>query len=122
VEETAKRLDLAKVTTLAEVRTSSTPLVGFSPAVERGALELKRFLLTHLYHHHRVLRATRKAERILGDLYRIYREEPEQLPPQVIARGALDGEARAVADYIAGMTDRFALDEHRKLLDPHEPV
>jgi dGTPase len=65
---------------------------------------------------------TRKAERILGDLYGIYREDPRQLPPHVVARFDEEGEARAIADYIAGMTDRFALAEHRKLLDPHEPV
>jgi dGTPase len=65
---------------------------------------------------------SRKAERILADLYRIYREDPRQLPRQVVARFAREGEPRAVADYIAGMTDRFALAEHRKLLDPQEPV
>ena len=58
----------------------------------------------------------------MGDLYRIYRDDPRQLPRHVVRRFAEDGEARVIADYIAGMTDRFALAEHKKLLDPHEPV
>jgi dGTPase len=122
VEETARRLDAAGVTSLERVRASESPLVGFSPALARGALELKRFLYLHLYQHREVLRMTRKAEKILGDLFRIYREDPAQLPPHVVARFAADGEARAVADYVAGMTDRFALQEHRKLTDWHEPL
>jgi dGTPase len=84
--------------------------------------ELKKFLYDELYQHPRVVRMSRKAERILADLYRIYRDDPRQLPRQVLARFGREGEARAVADYIAGMTDRFALAEHRKLLDPQEPV
>jgi dGTPase len=63
---------------------------------------------------------TRDAERVLTDLYRTYRDTPRQLPPQVLARFDEEGEARAIADYIAGMTDRFALAEHRKLRDSNE--
>jgi dGTPase len=122
VEETANRLDAAGAWTLADVRASQKPLVGFPQAVARGARELKRFLLVNLYQHREVLRMTRKAERTLGDLYRIYREDPAQLPAHVVARFGVDGEARAVADYVAGMTDRFALQEHRKLTDWHEPL
>jgi dGTPase len=122
IEETARRLDVAGVRTLADVRASQEPRVGFAPAVARSALELKRFLLVNLYQHREVLRMTRKAERTLGDLYRIYREDPAQLPAHVVARFAEDGEARAVADYVAGMTDRFAVQEHRKLTDWHEPL
>ena len=61
-----------------------------------------------------------EAERILGDLFRIYREDPRKLPAHVVARFDEEGEARAVGDYIAGMTDRFALAEHRRLLDSDE--
>jgi dGTPase len=122
VEDTARRLDAAGAATLADVRASEAPLVGYSPPLARGLLELKRFLNVRLYQHREVLRMTRKAERILGDLYRSYREDPAQLPPHVVARFASDGEARAVADYVAGMTDRFAQQEHRKLTDFHEPL
>ncbi len=120
VEETARRVDT--VHDLEAVRASDTPLVGYSDDVQRGLRELKRFLFANLYQHHQVIRAVRKAERILSDLFRTYRDDPARLPPHVVARFGVDGEARAVADYVAGMTDRFALDEHRKLLDPHEPV
>ncbi len=97
-------------------------VLGFSEPMAAAKAELKAFLHEHLYHHPRVVRMTRKAEHVLGDLYRSYREDPRQLPGSVRQRFASEGEARAIADYIAGMTDRFALAEHRKLLDPHEPV
>ncbi len=104
------------------LRARKAPFAAFSEPVGAAKGELKAFLYAELYHHPRVLRMTRKAERVLSDLYRIYREEPRQLPAQAVARFEQEGEARAIADYIAGMTDRFALAEHRKLLDPHEPV
>ena len=77
--------------------------------------ELKEFLYDQLYQHERVLEATRRAEQTLGDLYRHYRAQRGALPPHVVARFGEEGEARAIADYIAGMTDRFALAEHEKL-------
>jgi dGTPase len=120
VEETDRRV--AGMVSIDSVRSSAAPLVGFSPEVERGALQLKRFLSTRLYQHHQVVRAVRKGERVLSELFAVYRDDPARLPPHVVTRFEVDGPARAVADYIAGMTDRFALDEHRKLLDPHEPV
>jgi len=122
VEATARRIEAAGVGSLDAVRAHPERLVGFSPAVREGARALKRFLLENLYHHPRVLRMNRKAERVLGDLWQCFREEPRQLPRHVMERFEQDGEARAVADYVAGMTDRFALAEHKRLLDPHEPV
>ncbi|MEZ4330401.1 MAG: dNTP triphosphohydrolase [Myxococcota bacterium] len=96
--------------------------VGFSAEIEPGKRELKRFLSTHFYRHPDVLRRVRKAEWIVGDLFRAYRDDPYLLPVEVRERFAREGEARAVADYIAGMTDRFAMGEHRKLFDPHAPI
>jgi len=113
LEESARRL--RQVGSLDEVRRSPEPLVGFSPEVTSGTRELKRFLLTHLYHHPHVEARTREAERILGDLYRAFRSDPSRLPPHVVARFDEDGEARAVADYIAGMTDLFAREAHARL-------
>jgi dGTPase len=63
-----------------------------------------------------------KAQRVLADLFHAYMSEPAQLPPHIVQRTQGETLARVVADYIAGMTDRFALDEHRKLFDPHERV
>ena len=95
-------------------------LVQFSEEVRDLKDDLKKFLYEELYQHPRVAKMTRDAERVLTDLYRTYRDTPRQLPPQVLARFDEEGEARAIADYIAGMTDRFALAEHRKLRDSNE--
>ena len=100
----------------------SAQTVGFSPEIEHGKRELKSFLSANFYRHPDVLRRVRKAEWIVGDLFRTYRDDPGLLPADVRARFAREGEPRAVADYIAGMTDRFAMDEHRKLFDPHAPI
>ena len=63
-----------------------------------------------------------KAKRFIGELFKVYVEKPEQLPPNIQKRVAIDGTERAVCDYIAAMTDRYALDEYKKLFDPYEKV
>ncbi len=105
------------------VRAVGRPIATFSDELEEKRLELKAFLMANLYRHYRVMRMAAKADRIMGDLFHAYIAEPAQLPPHVSQR-CREGEslARVVADYIAGMTDRFALDEHKKLFDPHERV
>ena len=80
--------------------------------------ELKEFLFANMYRHYRVVRMGDKAGRILRDLFESYVGEPLQLPPHYQERIAHDGVYRVVCDYIAGMTDRFAVDDHRKLFDP----
>ncbi|MCC6274117.1 MAG: deoxyguanosinetriphosphate triphosphohydrolase, partial [Deltaproteobacteria bacterium] len=84
--------------------------------------ELKKFLFKNLYRHYRVERMADKAERILRDLFRAYTHNPKILPPWVFERAGSDDPMRAICDYVAGMTDRFALDEHQKLYDPHARV
>jgi dGTPase len=71
-----------------------------------------------MYQHYRVVRMQAKAERFLGELFHAYEERPEMLPSEVQDRGLRIPWPRVVCDYIAGMTDRFALDEHSKLFDP----
>jgi dGTPase len=90
------------------------PLIAFSPALREEQRELKRFLRQHLYQHFRVARMSRKSKRVVHELFQAFSEEPHLLPPQFQARYRDDG-VRAVADYIAGMTDRFAIREHRRL-------
>lgn len=119
IEETTRRIDGDPPESLAALRERTEPLVGFSPTIDRGKRELKSFLSENFYHHPRVRRRTRKAEWIVGDLFRTYRDDPNLLSARVRARFAREGELRALSDYIAGMTDRFAMDEHRRLLDPH---
>jgi len=101
---------------------ASEPLVGFSPEVEAQRREVAAFLHERFYRHHLVVRMAAKAERILRDLWRAYRSDPRQLPPQALKAAEGEPDARAIADYVAGMTDRFAMDEHRKLFDPHSHV
>jgi len=115
VETTAARLGDAGVEDVDAVREHRDRLVGFSAGVEKERSELKRFLHDRLYHHPDVLAASESASAILGDLFAAYREDPARLPEHVRARFAEDGEVRAIADYIAGMTDRFAQADHRRL-------
>lgn len=90
------------------------PIVAFSVEMHELNRELKAFLRTHLYRHYKVMRMTAKARRIIGDLFNVFYEDPRLLPPQF--NPAAEAErSRAVADYIAGMTDRYAIREHRRI-------
>ncbi|WP_459616222.1 deoxyguanosinetriphosphate triphosphohydrolase [Bordetella sp. 2513F-2] len=92
------------------------PLAGFSDTVRREADELKQFLFANLYRHYRVVRMTNKARRIVRELFRAFMDDPRVLPPDY-RRDGHDAQARAIADYIAGMTDRYAIREHRRLFE-----
>jgi dGTPase len=110
------RLQEAGVTTLADVRNRPDNLVRLSTPVAARNLELKRFLNQRLYRHPRMEATRDRYRRVIEGLFHAYRAEPEHLPPAHSRRGA--GEAgleRAICDYIAGMTDRFALDEYQRL-------
>jgi dGTPase len=107
-----------------DVRRAGRALAGFSAAMGAHVDEIKQVMRDRLYRHYRVSRMTEKAGRVLARLFNTYMTEPRQMPEHVLARADRDGDpiSRAVADYIAGMTDRFALDEYRKLFDPNERV
>jgi dGTPase len=125
VEESRRRLAAAGVQSIETVRQAGRPLIGFSDEVARDSLELKRFLRSQLYDHYRVRRMTRKAERIVADLFGLFMDDQRLLPPQYHDKVRAVHEdrtarARVVADYIAGMTDRYAIREHRRLFDPAE--
>jgi dGTPase len=115
VEATAERLQRSGVASADAVRSQPRRLGGLSDPREQARAELKDFLYRNLYHHPQVLEMTKEAESVLGDVFRAYREDPRRLPEHVQARFAEDGEARAIADYVAGMTDRFARSEQRRL-------
>ena len=117
------RIEEHRIRSLADVRQCPVRLAGLSPAMAAQNRELKKVLFGRLYRHHRVTRMTMKAKRVMTDLFHTYMDEPQQMPPHVHRR-IEDGEpqARVVADYIAGMTDRFAFDEYKKLFDPYERV
>lgn len=118
-------LEAARPASAEAVRHAGQPLVGFSPEVAEAHLALKRFLRERLYRHNRVIRMTTKAQRTVTQLFEAFMEEPRLLPEdhasEVARKEAAQGtagRARAVADYIAGMTDRFAIVEHGRLFDP----
>jgi dGTPase len=118
------RIEHDGIDSLAAVRRAKPRLVEFSTAMAERHRTLKAFLYDRLYHHHRVTRMTQKADRIMSALFEVYMHEPRQLPPHVTHRTVEEGETmpRVIADYIAGMTDRFALEEYKKLFDPYERV
>jgi len=91
------------------------PLACFSPEIRLEADELKRFLLENLYRHYRVMRMTTKARRIVRELFQAFLSDPRLLSPDYRREEA--HQARAIADYIAGMTDRYAIREHRRLFE-----
>ena len=119
-----RELERAGIASIDAVRQAGRGLAAFSPGVGVQVDELKQIMRDRLYRHYRVSRMTEKAGRVLARLFEAYMSEPRQIPAHVLARVEVDGEplARVVADYIAGMTDRFALDEYRKLIDPDERV
>jgi dGTPase len=122
VEETTRRIRAAAIGTLADVRAHAGSLVGFSPAVAGQNRALKRFLREKLYHHYKVERMRIKAERFLTMLFESYCASPVLLPLAYQGRFAEHGRERVICDYIAGMTDRYALDEYKRLFEPYERV
>ena len=106
-----------------DVRELAEPLVSFSEEMMCNDRALKKFLFAHMYRHYSVNRMTSKGRRVVKDLFHLFHSEPECLPPE--CQALCDGKggaktARVVADYIASMTDRLALDEHRRLFDMQE--
>ncbi|MDA0784947.1 MAG: deoxyguanosinetriphosphate triphosphohydrolase [Proteobacteria bacterium] len=119
--ETRRRLAEADVGSPQEVRALDHAVVAFSPEIHESDRAVKAFLYENMYRHHRVNRMTSKARRVVAQMFELLFHEPELLPTEWRARAeAKDeaGRARMIADYIAGMTDRYALELHRKLFDP----
>ena len=103
-----------------DVRRLGHPVIRFADATFAELKEIRAFLYVRMYRHWAVQRMRRKARLVVEDLFETFTAAPELMPADWNACAALDatGRARVVADYIAGMTDRFALQEHRKLTDP----
>ena len=107
---------------MTDVRAAGKRLAGFSEDMNSRTADLKQRLMLRLYQHQRVRRMGAKAGRVMRGLFEAYMQEPYQMPPHVVQRGDKMPMARVIADYIAGMTDRFALEEYAKLYDPWESV
>jgi dGTPase len=120
VRESETRLARLGAPTLDAVRTAGRPVVSQSPPMQEEAEGLKRYLFANVYRHERVMRVMRDAETIVRDLFERYMREPEEMSGVlgVAARGAAGADRAAiVADFVAGMTDRYAIKEHRRLFD-----
>jgi dGTPase len=120
IAETSERLARIHPRSADEVRRAGAPVVAFSAQMQAHDKALKAFLFENMYRHYKLNRMTSKARRLIKDLFRLFLEEPGCLPTDWRARAGAPASAetaRAVADYIAGMTDRFAADEHRRLFD-----
>jgi dGTPase len=115
LEMTLSRLDGTGISSVEDVRSRREAVVSFSPSMQKKNEGLKEFLLENMYLHYRVVRMTEKAERFIKQLFNAYLSCPGQLPPGTQVRLKTESPQRVVCDYVAGMTDRFALDEYKKL-------
>jgi dGTPase len=127
IDSSAARLASSGVRSIAEVRSHPGPLIGFSESTRELNHSLKTFLRENVYKHYKVRRMTAKARRVVRELFDVFFNDPTLMPDEHKATGSRlelvqgpAGRARAVADYIAGMTDRYAILEHRRLFDPSE--
>lgn len=112
--ESARRIAEARPVGLDDVR-RAPELIGFTTSMSEENRALKSFLREHLYRHYEVLRMTAKARRVIRDLFGAFVADPRLLPPQYQSMAAADSIERTTADYIAGMTDRYSMKEHRRL-------
>ncbi len=122
LETTKFELENEQVNSVEDIQRMDHSVVTFSGEMKDQNKELKSFLFENMYQHHRVYRMQVKAERILKDLFRAYLNESRILPQEVQKKMESIGQARAISDYIAGMTDRYAHQEHSRLFDPQIPT
>lgn len=118
--ETRARIERFNPASAEAVRTLGQPLVAFSPAMQAADKVLRPFMFERMYRHYRVNRMIAKARRVVQDMFHLFMEMPQTLPPEwqrQITEPGSSAAARVIADYIAGMTDRYALEEHRRLFD-----
>ncbi len=113
ITQTRQNIAAAGVETIADVR-AAQPLVAFSVGMREELLQMQRFLRENLYWHYQVLREMSKAKRTIAELFEAFMGDVRLLPPKFQQR-AREDKARAIADYIAGMTDRYAMKEHQRL-------
>jgi len=122
ITETEHNIHRLKLKSAQDVKKYDKKIVSFSRNMLNLRKPLRAFLMERLYHHYRVMRMSTKAKRFIEELFRVYVTHPEQLPEEAQKRIPKDKTMRVVCDYIAGMTDRYALDEYEKLFYPHKKV
>jgi len=122
IQETENKINNLKIKSYLDVKKLNKKIVSFSKELLSLRKPLREFLMEKLYHHYRVMRMSNKAKRFIQELFKVYMDKPLALPNQIQKRISIDGTRRVVCDYIAAMTDRYALDEYKKLFDPYEKV
>jgi len=122
IRETENNVRTFKLKSYKDAKRIDKKIVTFSRNMLKLRKPLRAFLMERLYHHYRVMRMSIKAKRFIQELFKVYLYNPKQLPFEVQNRIPGDGVKRAVCDYIAAMTDRYALDEYKKLFTPYEKV
>ena len=122
IQKTEESLKSLGIDSWQKAKKIDKKVVSFSKDMLELRKPLRGFLMDRLYCHYRVVRMANKAKRFIAELFKIYVEKPQQLPPHIHIRLKKESVERVVCDYIAGMTDRYALDEYKKLFDPYEKV
>lgn len=122
INETEKRIKELHIRSSGDAKKCDKKAVSFSKDMINLRMPLRRFLMENLYKHYRVIRMSIKAKRFIQELFKVYTSDPEQLPIETHRKIPKEGVKRVVCDYIAGMTDRYALDEYKKLFNPYEKV
>jgi len=118
INNTIEKIKNLKINDYHDIRHAGEKLAAFTPEVHKANTELKEFLRKKMYQHYKVARMTIKAQMVIRELFTIYTEHPDTLPGNYTDRIRENGILLTATDYIAGMTDRFALKEHKKLTDP----
>ena len=122
LRESQRRIRKRSIRRPTDAQSIRERIIAFGPEMERLRVPLKQFLNTRLYHHYLVVRMADKAQRLLSSLFETYLRKPEQLPDTTRGRLGKEDIYRVICDYIAGMTDRYAMEEYRKLFHPFERV
>ncbi len=121
IKTSEERIHDYKIKSVEDVR-KLPQIITFNDSIKKQYEELKNMLLEKMYNHYRVIRMAEKASRIMKDLFEAYYQEPRQIPPHARRRLNIEPKEQVICDYLAGMTDRFAMEEHKKLFDPHSQV
>lgn len=122
IHESERNIEKFKISAFNQLAKTDKRIVAFSNELQSLRKALRNFLMQRLYHHYRVVRMSTKARRFIRELFEEYLGKPEQLPPDYQSQIPRWGVRKVVCDYIAGMTDRYALDEYKKLFNPYEKV
>lgn len=122
IRQSEKNIKRYAIRSHADAKKLDVKAVRFSSEMFERRAPLRKFLMDNLYQHYRVIRMSDKAHRFIKELFEVYLTRPQQLPPKTQKRLKREGAHRVICDYIAGMTDRYALDEYKKFFEPYERV